>query len=168
MRTWSIFAPKAAHCRDLLNPRSRPLVVAPLLAALAACRGSTAPDVRQPAGPVTVVTEDLQYRAGGVLSFVLTNGSDERLNWFPCGEGEQLEVRAGRSWLPVPQRSSDRVCNLVITSLTPGASTRAGVQLPADAAAGVYRYRVAPVFTPDYERYVPDDERYTNEFTLVR
>lgn len=83
--------------------------------------------------------------AGDSVTLILTNHGPDAVGYNLCTS--ELQRRAAEAWSPVP---SDRVCTMELRTLPAGEEARFTARLPAELAAGEYRYR-ATVYALDTE-----------------
>lgn len=112
----------------------RGLLLAGAVSFLAAC----ASGLQTGAGGISLSLQPQAVAAGETITLTLRNDSSADVGYNLCSS--TLEQRVGDAWQPV---ATDRVCTMELRTLPPGQVTTYPMEIPAQAAAGEYRYVTA-------------------------
>ncbi|MBW3554062.1 MAG: hypothetical protein KY466_11150 [Gemmatimonadetes bacterium] len=104
-----------------------------VMALLWACGPSGS--ARDRSGDASLTVEPEVAQPGDSVVLLLRNTSREAIGYNLCTS--RLERRDEGDWLRLPP---DRVCTMELRTLPPGEVARYALELPADLAAGSYRY----------------------------
>jgi hypothetical protein len=113
--------------------KSLALALAILFAACAPL--STVPPAEATTGEVRFGAERV---SAGLVRLTLDNGAPHPIGYNLCTS--ELERREGSAWTRV---ATGEMCTMQLLSLNPGADATFEKQLPADLAAGEYRYQTS-------------------------